>query len=496
VYSCALPANIRSKRGVFFTPPVLTTRLINSVTSQGLNWKTARILDTSCGGAAFLAPIALEMRRHLLGQDAAAVLKSICNRLRGFEIDSFSAWLSQTLLEIALSDLCILAKRRLPSLVTVQDTLTAPVDDLFDLVIGNPPYGRCSLSKEMRERYSKSLYGHANMYGVFTQAALNWTAANGLIAYVTPTSMLGGKYFQALRALLLTEAPPVAIDFIDQRTGVFESVLQETMLATYRKGASTCPVLVHFLDLKNEFSLDARKAGSYPIGDPTGDPWLLPRSLQQRTLVGRLAIMPTRLKDYGYKVSTGPMVFHRYKKQLRTVLNPGSYPVLCAETVKASGVFDWRPATFHYKPFFVPRKKDQLLIRRGGYILVQRTTSKEQKRRLIAAELPPSFVARHRGVIVENHLNMVLASVKHPAISIAVLLAILHSEIADAAFRCINGSVAVSASELEALPLPTVSQAAALEDLINRGAGQKEIDEELERMYFSDVDDLKIAKVA
>ncbi len=495
-YSRALPPSLRSSRGVFFTPPVLTKRLIASVSNQGLDWKTGRILDTSCGGAAFLTPIALEMRRHLPGQSARAILTSIGNRLRGYEIDRFTGWLSQTLVEISLSDLCIEAGCRLPSIVSVLDTLAVPAQEIFDLVLGNPPYGRCSLSKEMRERYSRSLYGHANMYGLFTQAALNWTAKNGLIAYVTPTSMMGGKYFQSLRELLLAESPPVAIDFIKQREGVFASVQQETMLAVYRKGAARRSVVIHLLDLVNEFTLNAIDGGVYSVPGAGGDPWLLPRTIEQCSMVGKIAAMSTRLRDYGYRVSTGPMVFHRYPEQLRRKPGKGAYPIICAEAVRVSGRFEWDPESLHYKPFFIPRKKDLHLIRNQGCILVQRTTSKEQKRRLISAELPAAFLERNRGAIVENHLNMILPSADKPAISLATLSAILHADIVDAAFRCINGSVAVSASELEAIPLPSVNQAREIEVLVNNRATKEQINEAVSEMYLLEADGRRIALVA
>ena len=38
-------------------------------------------------------------------QEPRQIVKSISERLRGFEIDPFAAWLSQTFLEIALADL-------------------------------------------------------------------------------------------------------------------------------------------------------------------------------------------------------------------------------------------------------------------------------------------------------------------------------------------------------------------------------------------------------
>ncbi|MQT61498.1 N-6 DNA methylase, partial [Pseudomonas sp. FSL R10-0399] len=72
----------------------------------------------------------------------------------------------------------------------------SPPKDRFDLVIGNPPYGRAKLDAETRERYKRSLYGHANLYGLFTDLALRHTKPGGVIAYVTPTSFLAGVYFK------------------------------------------------------------------------------------------------------------------------------------------------------------------------------------------------------------------------------------------------------------------------------------------------------------
>jgi adenine-specific DNA-methyltransferase len=113
------------------------------------------------------------------------------------------------------------------------------------------------------------------------------------------------------------------------------------------------------------------------------------------------------------------------------------------------------PEKRNHAPWFACRPaKDDWLIVQHPCVLLQRTTAKEQERRLIAAELPRSFVAGHGGVIIENHLNMIRASIRKPAIRPAVIAAVLNSRAADAAFRCISGSVAVSAFELEEMPFP------------------------------------------
>jgi adenine-specific DNA-methyltransferase len=83
--------------------------------------------------------------------------------------------------------------------VTVCDALSGPEPDAgFDLVVGNPPYGRIGLDPPHRARFRRSLYGHANLYGVFTDLGLRHTRPGGVLAYVTPTSFLAGSYYQNL----------------------------------------------------------------------------------------------------------------------------------------------------------------------------------------------------------------------------------------------------------------------------------------------------------
>jgi adenine-specific DNA-methyltransferase len=92
---------------------------------------------------------------------------------------------------------------------------------------------------------------------------------------------------------------------------------------------------------------------------------------------------------------------------------------------------------------------------------VQRTTAKEQRRRLICAEMPATLARRNGGVAVENHLNMVVPIVARPKVPLSGVAAFLATGTADRILRCINASVAVSASELEAMPLPSAEDALA-----------------------------------
>jgi adenine-specific DNA-methyltransferase len=116
-------------------------------------------------------------------------------------------------------------------------------------------------------------------------------------------------------------------------------------------------------------------------------------------------------------------------------------------------------------------------------VLLQRTTAKEQSRRLIAAELPASFLSEHGAVVIENHLNMIRPIAGSPAVSAAMLAELLNSVILDRAFRCIGGSVAVSAYELENLPLPSPAD---LKHLAGRNPSRMAIEKACSQLYVAD----------
>jgi adenine-specific DNA-methyltransferase len=483
LYPALLSGRERSELGAFYTPAALTTRLLDQATELGVDWARARVMDPAAGGGAFLMSVAIRMREAMTNCEPTFICSQIGSRLLGLEIDSHAASIAQWALEILLSDLTAAGKRTLPQIVRVCDTLDVEPEETFDLVVGNPPYGRISLTPEQRRRYERSLYGHANLYGVFTDIALRWTRPNGSIAYLTPTSFLAGQYYGALRKLLAKEAPPVAIDFVHARRGVFEDVQQETMLAVYRKGAKGCRAQIHYLHVNGERDVSVAKNGTVGLPADPAMPWLAPRDSKHSALISHVESMSARLADWGYSVSTGPLVWNRFKTQLRNkLIGHDVHPLVWAEAVTAGGQFIFRAQKRNHAPYFKLESGDGWLLVEQPCVLVQRTTAKEQVRRLIAAELPEQFIRKHRGVVVENHLNMIRAN-SVPKVSAAVVAAIVNSQVVDQIFRCMNGSVAVSAFELEALPLPDISELKMLKRLVARGAKKEKIDDECCRLY-------------
>ena len=484
LYTGMMPSRRRARLGAYYTPPALCERLLDMATEAGVDWRSARVLDPASGGGAFLSPVARRMADGLKDCSARIALKNVQHRLNGFELDPFAAWMSLVFLDATLGDLCREAGTRLQSVVRVCDGLEqTPEGEGFDLVVGNPPYGRITLPPRLRGKFRRSLFGHANLYGVFTDLALRFTRPGGVIAYVTPASFLAGEYFKALRGLLGREAPPVGIDFIGERKGVFADVLQEALLAVYRRGGGRDPGEVRFISPGPDGAIETTTAGSFNLPEDPDRPWLMPRTESQSALVRQVEGLPYRLADYGYTVSTGPLVWNRHKSSLRDRPGKGRYPLVWAESVRSGGVFEFRARKRNHKPYFEPKASEGWVVTDFPCVLLQRTTAKEQCRRLIAAELPASFIEAHGAVVVENHLNMIKPLDDDPKVALAALAVLLNSDVVDQVFRCINGSVAVSAYELEALPLPLPEDMKEIERLVNKRAKRETLERAVGRLY-------------
>lgn len=491
LYTSILPEKMRSDNGVFYTPPALTDRLLNGVERAGVDWASTSVADPACGGGAFLAPIALRILSAVYNLSPEEQLKHLEQNLQGYEIDPFSAWLTEVFLQVGVKDTMKLAGRRINSMVTICDTIAFFSDKAnsrkFDVVIGNPPYGKLTLTNEVREEYEESLFGHANLYGVFTHLAIKLVKPGGIIGYLTPTSFLSGEYFKKLRMFIRNKTNPLMIDFVAGRKGVFEDVLQETLLAVYKikdqLSAEIQSVEVSEIATLPNGKLKISSAGKYELPIDKGSPWILPRNIKHAKIVASMSNMNDSLGTYGYKVSTGQLVWNRHKEQLSDKKIRNSFPIIWAEAVSKDGTFQLKADKKNHKKWFHAEEGADFLKTNHSCVLVQRTTSKEQDKRLITSVLPDELFEKYTAVVVENHLNMIIAAVTDPPVNLKTLSTFLNSRIVNDAFTTISGSVAVSAYELESLPLPDPSKLKRLNTLIHNNASPDLLEKECTKIY-------------
>ncbi|MDE3249401.1 MAG: N-6 DNA methylase, partial [Bacteroidota bacterium] len=376
IYTALLPAGLRSSDGIFYTPPCLSNRLIYLAESNGVDWKNATVLDPACGNGAFLLPIGLKIKSVLKGCTSERILEHIETHLHGFEIDAFAGWMCQVFIEVGLKSILIQCSRRIKPLVKICSALDEKVCDYssgFDLVIGNPPYGKLKLTEAIRFRFGASLYGHANLYGIFTQLAIELTATGGTIAYLTPTSFLSGEYFKKLRHFIRSQSTPTDFDFVSVRKGVFEDVLQETVMAVYKNGLSNCnEVYVNQVTTSTGGYCKVETSGKFELPEDLSEPWILPRLPTQAGAVRAMRGLNFRLSDWGYRVSTGPLVWNRHKGQLKEKSGQNCFPLVWSESVLQNGSFKLKAEKANHLPYFKFKKGDDWLVTRQTCILLQR----------------------------------------------------------------------------------------------------------------------------
>ena len=483
IYTSLLPEKYRAEKGAYYTPPILVKRMLYNLDCYGIDWEKNTILDPSCGGAAFLTIITrFIINKFNKIKSGKEILEIIENNIFGYEIDPFAAWISQVLLEIEVYDIYLETQIRLNKRILVKDSLKLDYKRKFDIVIGNPPYGKLKLNSDLRNKFKDTIYGHPNMYGLFTEIAVNITKKNGFIAFVTPTSFLGGNYFKKLREYLSENAPLVSIDFIKDREGVFKDVLQETALTIYKRADSNRDVVVsEIITDKYLDEIDVNDLGSFKIDIDSDKPWIIPRDKEKISIYKNLNNKNRTLTNYGYKIKTGQLVWNRYKSQI-SYSPEGAFPLIWAESILRNGSFEFKYSKRNHAPYFKVESGQDFLLTKRECIIVQRTTSKEQSKRIIAAVLPQEFIDEYGGVVVENHIN-VIEKTNESILDLNTLCFLLNSLTVDHIFRCINGSVAVSAYEMNSIPLPQENEIQSLKDFILVNNNISKIEEHILNIY-------------
>jgi adenine-specific DNA-methyltransferase len=455
-YVSALSNEERSKNGRHYTPERLAAELW-AMAKRAMGWKrpqplSGRVLDPACGAGALLLPV---LREHLgvaARVDAQLALSALPNFVSGVDNDPAAVWLANVLL--ASEMLPVLAgtararRKPLPALVHVGDGL-ARVEEPVRVVIMNPPYGRVRLDEQERARFAESLYGHANLYGLFIASAVESLDAEGVLAALVPTSFLAGRYFVNLRGTLAKHAPLREVEFVADRSGSFSGVLQETCLATFGRRKARRVSVANINGLVN----DVAKVASPRVSTP----WLLPRRSDDAPVAAAAIEMPRRLADTEWRVSTGPLVWNRRKEDLHARPASNRVRVLWAADIDGGTVH--RDTARDDVRFLTLRGDDErVMVLDHPAVLVQRTTAPEQTRRLVAAYLSQETLDDWGGrVVVENHVNVVRPVFGSPTLSADVLTRLFATETIDRVLRCLSGSVAVSAYELEALPIPAAA---------------------------------------
>jgi adenine-specific DNA-methyltransferase len=482
---CAGDAH-RKSLAMFFTPPSLTSRLLDDLTATGVRFGQGTFCDPACGGAAFLAPVALRMKEELRakGTPARGVLEHISKNLFGADKDATLCELSKHFLLMALRDEVVDSDGWVPDLhIDVGDSLSTlqPLYGAFDVIICNPPFRKMPAQEVAlyRHLFDDVIEAQPNLYALFMGLSVKLLKDTGVAALVTPTSYLSGLYFRKVRSFLLKHVDVLNIGMVSDRLGVFMDVEQETALTLVRKRPETAgtPVRANVSVVTTDGNYT--DVGSCVLPN-SGSTWPIPRAEGDAALLEAAQHGQATLVNFGYRVRIGSFVWNRdarpvYRchREVRKSKTNTALPLLWSSDIRADGslAFDARAKGSGEHRFVDLGTTSHACVVRRPSVVLQRVTSNDQPRRLVAAAVPAAVLAEFGGYVGENHTVILEQVDDMPALTPAQMAQLLATSTVDRYFRCISGATNVSAFELGQLALP---DPAKMQELLARGQSMEE----------------------
>jgi adenine-specific DNA-methyltransferase len=196
-----------SKRnGVFYTPQRLAKWMVEYIISQSGN-TILSVLEPSCGTGVFIE----ELYMH----------KNSCGDITGVEIDKNACHKIMPLENTTIIN---------------EDFLFYNDSNIYDLIIGNPPYINKRILSPIQSNRCKEIHGSAglkkretsNIWTSFIIKSTQMLSSNGILAFVLPTEFLQVKFAEEIRDFLTDNFR--RIEVITFKHLAFDSVEQDTIV--------------------------------------------------------------------------------------------------------------------------------------------------------------------------------------------------------------------------------------------------------------------------
>jgi adenine-specific DNA-methyltransferase len=352
--------------------------------------------------------------------------------------------------------------------------------DGFDIIIGNPPYEIISVKESgIRERtkeqpYFRSTYrtcqGKINTYRLMTERGLELLRDFGAMGFIIPATLLADSTAEKLRRMILDETDVHKMIIIPEKAQLFRGVTQAFLVLITRKSAPTGSLQPVRWDPDCSAPLKQGIEISRRIIEAAGFRVPLIRSLKERDLLEVLArfaplggsrncsamgrvhqgeINLTVHRDFITNTVTGqPLIRGEHVSPLRVLHpSPGGHRL---DWVLPEFVERQRGYNSSSRPLLAPSRPIGQTRFRGTpwkmpRIVIGRVVNMDTLRRLKAAAAPS-------GAFLGDMTNFIVVS----SIPTHYLLGLLNSRLLNWRFRITSTNNYISASEIEALPIPRI----------------------------------------
>lgn len=288
LYETSLPADVRRRGGVHYTPPAIAADLVARAV-EALGRVPRRVLDPTCGGGVLLLA-ALDVL-VASGIDPVDALE----RVHGIDVDPGAVEVTTR----AVRDWAV-AHGVDPDVVVAPvlgDALVVDWPAGIDLVVGNPPFGGqlrgTTVRDDERSTRARSILGRRSGYadtaGLFLVRAVDTVVDGGVVVLVQPTSVLAARDAATVRRR------------VDDRATVHDVVFPDS--AAFDASVQVCaPVIVR----------DRPDPADAHDESPVGVEWsdiaadalgLAPAPTQRRRVLGDVATITAGFRDEFYSVA-------------------------------------------------------------------------------------------------------------------------------------------------------------------------------------------------
>ena len=380
----------RKKLGQYFTPKSIRELLLSKLPKKD----NADILDPACGSGEFLLSCKKYFKNPIL---------------YGFDID-------KKLINIA-------SKLVKNASIKNFDFLNIDINKKkYDYIIGNPPYFELKLNEEIKKKYFDIIKGRVNIFSLFIKTGLDLLKDGGYLAYVVPPSMNNGAYFSKLREYIIKNSSLEYLHIIDGADN-FHLANQKVMLIILKK-------------------INSKKSSKY-IFKKNG----ITIFTEDKKFLNKAYKNTVSLKDIGYTVKTGSIIWNEHKEKLTNDKNNSTLLIWASNINNGKIIIGYTKG----KPQYIKNISNDLIIK-SRVVVVNRITGSSKDINIKVA------MVNEKEFVCENHVNVIYMSKNANCnYSLEDIFKALQDKTNIKVMRLISGNTQISKTELERL-LPIIKK--------------------------------------
>lgn len=329
------------------------------------------------------------------------------------------------------------------------DTIFKGNENIYDYVIGNPPYMKISKDSDEAKSMPDVCYGAPNLYFLFWAMGIHNLRQGQELVYIVPRSWTSGSYFKKFREYLFNNCVITDIHLFESRNKVFdgESVLQETIIIKVRKTTRRPENIRITTSDTSDFSDVRSFTAPYNTVVSENQFVYLVTNEKDAEVLQKINRFTKTLPEINLKMQTGIIVDFRAREVLRNKLEEGAYPLLYSQHIKDGRVV-WPQGK---EGEVIKTEREGYLQENSDFLLVKRFTSKEEERRLQCGIFLKQRYPQFEYISTQNKVNFIRCD--SPCITYG-LYVLLNSTLYDCYYRILNGSTQVNSTEINQMPVP------------------------------------------